>query len=325
MKSEVPPRPVLGLVAATFRFYRRYPLLLFVLAGAVIVPYEVIVLLVTGEGPFGGGSPRFADQIPLTVIEWTLIGPLISALHVHAFTAALEGHEPRLLAVAKRGIRVLPVVAAASVAATLGTLLGTAALIVPGLILLVRWAVPAQAAAIEDEGWIPALRRSWELTQGEAGHVIGFLICIGVIAAAPVFAAGLAFDSNDAASFIVGVALETATRSFAALGTALLYFDLRARQLVPAPLEEQIRADPDDTVEAHRGTPIRPPRHAFDADAYSDQGRPGGWYLDPDDPNRMRFWDVGGEEPRWSGRSRVPAKVKRQIVEEESAQTEPAP
>jgi hypothetical protein len=38
-------------VQSAFGLYRRFPLLFFVLAAGVIVPYEVIVLATTGTGP----------------------------------------------------------------------------------------------------------------------------------------------------------------------------------------------------------------------------------------------------------------------------------
>ena len=40
------PRSAHELVQAAFSLYRRYPLLFFILASAVIVPFEVIVLVV---------------------------------------------------------------------------------------------------------------------------------------------------------------------------------------------------------------------------------------------------------------------------------------
>ena len=46
------PRSARRLIADTVALYRRYPLLFLMLAAAVIVPYELIVLLATGAGPF---------------------------------------------------------------------------------------------------------------------------------------------------------------------------------------------------------------------------------------------------------------------------------
>ncbi len=156
------PLSALGLVRGTFGLYRRYPLLFLALAAAVIVPYEAIVLLATGAGPFEQSSISFGTSFLLTAIDWVVVGPLVSALHVHAVADARQGRQPALGPVAIRGIRVLPVVAATTIISALGTIAGSL-LVIPGIILWLRWSVAAQAAAIENDGWLPALRSSRQL------------------------------------------------------------------------------------------------------------------------------------------------------------------
>lgn len=225
------PRSARRLVAATLVLYRRYPLLFFILAAGVIVPYELIVLAATGAGPLAHASLSFGLSSLLTLIELFLIGPLVSALHVHAVAEVKREREPELASVARQGLRVLPVVAAATIVSWLGITLGFFALVVPGIILMLRWYVVAQAAAIEHEGWLPALRRSRQLTKGHYGHIFVFAIYTGLITTVPTLLIGFAFGhhSTTVTSFLVGVLLQVLTWSFGALATALLYFDLRAR------------------------------------------------------------------------------------------------
>lgn len=225
------PRSAPRLIGDAFGLYRRYPLLFFVLAAGVIVPYELIVLATTGTGPLSGGSLGAWVSLLLTLLDLALVTPLVSALHVHAVVKVREGEQPRLLPVARRGLAVLPVVAAASIMATLGIFVGFLALIVPGIILALRWSVVAQAAAIEHEGWLPALRRSGRLVSGNYWHVFVLLLLANVIGAGVAFLLGLGFDDNSTgvASFVVGLVAEIFSLSFIALATALLYLDLRAR------------------------------------------------------------------------------------------------
>jgi hypothetical protein len=159
-----------------------------------------------------------------------LVVPLVSALHVHAVADVRRDREPRLGPVALRGLKVLPIVAAAPIVSWLGIVAGFA-LIVPGIFLLLRWAVVAQAAAIEHEGWLPALRRSGRLSEDRYGHIAVFLIMVGVIATVPPLAAVAAFGHHDtsAPAFLSGVGLHAITASFSALASALLYYDLVAR------------------------------------------------------------------------------------------------
>ncbi len=225
------PRSAGELIRAAFGLYRRFPILFLVLAAGVIVPYEVIVLVATGAGPFARGSLGFGVSSLLTLIDLALIDPLVSALHVHAVSEVTEGREPRLLPVARRGVQVLPVVAAAAIMSWLGIFLGFLALFVPGAILSLRWYVVAQAAAVEDDGWQSALRRSRQLTAGHYGHLIVFWIYVALLTILPTVLVGLAFGhkTTTAASFLVGMALQVFTWSLGALAEALMYFDLRSR------------------------------------------------------------------------------------------------
>ncbi len=114
---------------------------------------------------------------------------------------------------------------------TLGILLGFVMLIIPGIALTFRWYVAVQAAAIEHEGWRPAMRRSRELTVGIYGHLFGFGILIWLIGGVPLAIARVAATGRDtlALAFVGGVFLHAFALAFAALATALLYFDLASR------------------------------------------------------------------------------------------------
>jgi hypothetical protein len=133
--------------------------------------------------------------------------------------------------VTRRGLAVLPVVAAAAIMAGLGIAGGLVLLVMPGIVFWLRWQVAAQAAAIEQEGWEPALRRSWSLTEANVLRVLLFLVCVTAIPIVPWVAIRHAFGDGDTAlSFLAATALQTVTVSFTALATALLYFDLRRRR-----------------------------------------------------------------------------------------------
>lgn len=304
------PRSARQLVQAALELYREYPLLFLVLAAGVIVPYEVIVLAATGAGPFAQGSLDFGTSTLLTLIGLGLIGPLVSALHVHAVSEVSEGRKPRLVSVARRGLQVLPVVAAAEIIAWLGISVGFLAFLVPGIILWLRWYVVAQAAAIEHEGWLPALRRSRRLTASHYGHLIVFGIYLALITSVPTLLVGFAFghETTTVASFVVGVALEVVTWSLSALAAALMYFDLRARWASAAPQPGPTPAAPAE------GDPRRIGQ-SWDPRSYSDQNRPKGWYIDPGSPDRMRYWGTG-DPPGWEGSTGTPKKVRREWQEE---------
>jgi hypothetical protein len=233
-------RTVGQILRATLGLYREYPLLFAILALAVIAPYELARLAATGLGPLAeGGSVKHGDSGAywlFQLLSMFFVSPLISALHVHAVVEVGEGRRPRLVAVARRGFAVLPVVAAAEIVATVLTVLGLIALIIPGLLLTLRLSVVAQTAAIEHEGWLPSLRRSWRLTADAYGRIFGLLATGAAISFAIDLAAGQSVSGKGTtpAAVALGIGVHTLTASFFALLLALLYFALRAREAAPA-------------------------------------------------------------------------------------------
>ena len=243
-------------------------------------------------------------------VEIAVIGPLISALHVHAVRDVRDGESPRIGSVARRSVIVLPVVSAAVIISFLGSVAGLIALIVPGVLLWLRWAVVAQAAALEEGGWMDALRRSSDLTRGNYWHVFWLQFLTLAISFVPGFLVGRAFGHSNTtvASFVVDTALQVVLYSFTALATALLYFDLTARERTEALAAVSVGARED----ASAAQAARPTGHRLDPDSWSDEDRPAGWYVDPGSPRRMRYWAADGT-PTWSNRT---TKTPKQIQAE---------
>jgi hypothetical protein len=227
-------RSALEILRTALVMYRRYPLLFVILAVGVIAPYELARLAVTGDGPLGsGGSGNAGTLVLFELVYYVLVGPLISALHVHAVIEIGEGRRPKLGLVAKQGLGVLAVVTAAEIIAGILIALGFVALIIPGIILSLRWSVVAQTAAVDHEGWLPALRRSGRLTAGHYWHVFRVLLAIGLLAFLLAVVTGAVVGGGHGtgvASVLIGIVVYTIIASFEALTLAVLYFDLRARE-----------------------------------------------------------------------------------------------
>jgi hypothetical protein len=293
------PRSVWELIGATVNLYFRVPILFLVLAAVIVVPYDLLVLLVTGAGPLALGHTGFVTSNLVTLADFFLATPLISALHVHAVREVGDGGRPRLVPTFRQSLPTLPVVALATGVSWVGITIGSFALVVPGILLLARWAVVAQTAAMDGGGWTDALRRSADLTEGERWHAFGLVFFTGLIGLVPGLAVGAAFGhhATTVGSFAAGTALQIVVRSFEALAAALLYFDLKGRLgVVGAPA----------AAAAAGGT---------------DGDRPAGWYIDPSRPTRMRHWAADGKG-EWSKHT---AKTPRPMLREWEEQQRAAP
>lgn len=65
-------RSVGQILRATLDLYRAFPVLLLILAAAVMVPYDLAVLGATGHGPFGRGHDGFLAGGLLSVLSFSL-------------------------------------------------------------------------------------------------------------------------------------------------------------------------------------------------------------------------------------------------------------
>ena len=72
---------------------------------------------------------------------------------------------------------------AAAVSLVLGVVipLGFALLIIPGLFLAISFQFAIFAVAVEDDGPLDALRRSWELASGNRWRLLGLVVLFGVV------------------------------------------------------------------------------------------------------------------------------------------------
>jgi hypothetical protein len=283
------PRSAGGLIADTFRLYRRYPWLFFVLAAAVIVPAQLVVYLAFGYAPVGDEHKSFLLSEGLDLFFWASVTALVSALHMHAVNDAFQGRQPDPVAVGRKAMATFPGAALAGVLINLAATLGLLLFVIPGVLLWLRWAVATQAASLDGEGGLAGMKRSTVLTRHHYWHIVCFGLLISLIAV-PSVALNLVVHDVTPLSFLGGLVLRVLTASAGALATALLYFDLRARSP---------ESDGGATVAA-----------AWDPRTYSDEDRPRGWYVNPDFPARMRYWGAGGEQ-RWAGVSKTPRKVRR--------------
>ncbi|MFZ2112414.1 MAG: hypothetical protein WAU77_01635 [Solirubrobacteraceae bacterium] len=247
-------RSALEILRTALVMYRRYPLLFATLAVGVIAPFELAKLAATGEGPLGSGKVGNEGTFLLfELIYYVLVSPLISALHVHAVIEIGEGRRPRIGPVALLGLRVLAVVAAAEIVASILIGLGFIALIVPGIILGLRWSVVAQTAAVDHEGWLPALRRSAQLTAGHYWHIFRVMLAIGFLTFLIGLTAGALIGGGhgtDIAAMLIGIVVYTIIASFGALTFAVLYFDLRAREAGPRLDPLAVYADPSTPADS---------------------------------------------------------------------------
>lgn len=129
-----------------------------------------------GLTPSGFSSAMFISS---------LVGFTLSAIVQGALTrATVSANEGRLATFGESlssAFRVLLPLIGLSILWALGVMVGFVLLLVPGIILLLMWAVAVPSLVIEREGVFAAFRRSAQLTEGSRWKILGLCIVLLVI------------------------------------------------------------------------------------------------------------------------------------------------
>lgn len=220
------PRTIGQILRDAVMLYARLPLMFIFLAAILVVPFEVVVALLNQRK----GGLSASTELVLLLVGLALINPCVTALQAQALVSIGAGERPQIAAVVRRGVAVLPVVAAANIVAGIGIVVGFVCLVIPGVILAARWAVVAPVAALERTDWPTALRRAAQLARGNYWRILAILVLVTLLYELP---SGVGGSPKALGTTIIAIAAATILHSFVTLLVNLLYFDLRARETAP--------------------------------------------------------------------------------------------
>ncbi|MDP9491509.1 MAG: glycerophosphoryl diester phosphodiesterase membrane domain-containing protein [Actinomycetota bacterium] len=147
-----------------------------VIVALLLAPIELVVLLLEPDFDSLG---RWAAWVALIAVVGLISFPWVIGALVHD---AAES-DPTPVEAYRRTAGHLPDLILSSVVTTVGIALGTLALIVPGLVLLARWALVVPLIVLEGASWREALSRSNDLVRGRTWPVLGVFVVLTLIGA----------------------------------------------------------------------------------------------------------------------------------------------
>lgn len=252
-----------GILDDAFAVYRANFRTLVLLSLLVVVPVYLLVFgvglgdLWSGYEVRTGGEVRLADvtdQLAGLAAQLLVVTPLVTAMTVHVVRTAAEGRRASAGEALRAGFDVFPALLLAIVLVGLGVMGGLLLLIVPGIILAVRWVVVAQAVVVEGRTGTDALNRSFELTRGHGWFAFLVLfvlnLLVGVLSAVVLLPLDAAAESADSMAFtMLGQMISSGlSLPLVAAGYTLLYFSLVVEEEGPArptPLVAEPPAEPE--------------------------------------------------------------------------------
>jgi uncharacterized membrane protein len=187
-----------------------------------------------------GGDPQTtggaAQTFVAAIVGWILqfIG---QAVILYGSFQAMRGRPVVIRDALRRGFSRFLLLVAISILVALGLAIGFMLLIVPGIILAMRWAVAVPACVVENLGPISSLRRSAELTKGHRWKIFGMtvlilvlfiiaLVIIGALVGTGVVVVPQGVGRGLLAA-IVGVIVTGIVTAYCNVVAAMIYHDLR--------------------------------------------------------------------------------------------------
>ena len=166
---------VLEVVREVWKLFLRRLWRTLVIVALMLAPLELLVLVLDPD--FDWVAPGWWAWVGLTSVVTLVAFPWVIGAVVHDVV-----DDDRVPAKAyARTFSHLPDLTLSALVTTVGIVLGTIALIVPGLILLARWALVVPLIVLEGARWRVALSRSNELVRGRTKSVLAIFFLLTVI------------------------------------------------------------------------------------------------------------------------------------------------
>jgi hypothetical protein len=182
-------------------------------------------------------QPSIGVTLLVSLLSFAVLDTLLRGATTRAVADAYLGHEPRWRDSLRFALSKFWVLLGVSFLGTLLTFLGFI-IIVPGILMAIRYTVAPMAVVVEDQGVTGALSRAWNLCKGRTGHMFLVLLVAGILTAiiTGILSAPAAFLGTSTAwwSWIAQAVFASAAAiivtPFSTIVAVLLYFDARIRK-----------------------------------------------------------------------------------------------
>ncbi len=251
--NGLPDFTVGGALRRTFDIVRRHALTLLALATVLYALPAAVVGLAPKLGwvtdvralqsaaaagePLPGNAIGGLIAYGLVSVAIAVVGSLLAtAAVVWVSYEALYGRSAGFGGGVARAFRALPANLGMAVLISLALIVGFALLVVPGIMLILRWSAAVPVLVVERAGVLGSLGRSRDLTRGHRWAILGVLVVLALIDLV-VFGvigfggAALAASFKGMVSITVAQAINLAVNAmlsaFNGAGSAAIYFELR--------------------------------------------------------------------------------------------------
>jgi len=236
---QMEPTGVGGLLDRTFKLYSSNFAKMLAAVAVVYVPYIVVASLMNEVAPSsvrdGTSSlvPLILNVLALLILAFVFL-PAATGAVTYLVSEQYLGRSISLGDAYRRAFRRLGSILGASMLAGLIVVVGLLLLIVPGIIFILSFQVIVPAVIIEQLGATASLRRSWRLSKGERGVILGAVLVIWVLSNVIQFAGstigGLIFSQTPLLANIVGQLFMVLVQPLSTIVAVMIYYNLRVKK-----------------------------------------------------------------------------------------------
>lgn len=148
---------------------------------ADLAAYVLLALVLVGV------PTVISDAMPAQQLQWVhlvvagALQVLLTTTLTHSVLARLNGKPATVVASVGAGLRFWPLAFGVQLVSGLGVLAGLVLLVVPGVVLALRWLLPVPVLMTEQTGLADSLRRSTALTDGFRWPLLRLLVAWVVV------------------------------------------------------------------------------------------------------------------------------------------------
>ncbi len=207
----------------------------FFLLSFVLVGIPTFVLGVAQFGALSDDVGAFGITMLVALIVNLVATYILQGALIHGAVVDFNGGRANFGACLSTGLNHFFPLTMIAILMTLGIMLGTLLLIVPGIILSIMWLIVIPVQVVENTGITEALSRSRELTRGNRWKIFGLYVIFFILASAisllvmlPVGLFGASAPGGASLVIVIFQMISTVlTAIVSAAGVSALYYELR--------------------------------------------------------------------------------------------------
>jgi hypothetical protein len=213
-----------------FRILRNHFVLLVGLQCIVTVPPSVVGNYLGG----GSGAPPdpftvFASMAPV-LLAILILQPIVMAAITHAISECYLSESVTFGGALRFALRIVLPLLGTWILATLMIMVGFVFLIIPGLILMLLFAVLTPVMVTEGAFGFRALERSWHLMNGNMLRALGLILVTAILSYALTAGVGMMAGFIPVIGGVLAGVAQAAGNAFGTVTLVMLYFDIRCRK-----------------------------------------------------------------------------------------------